>query len=133
MILNQVTLPAVDLRASIDFYKRLGLQQIVDSPHYSRFECPQGDATFSLHRVPPPFSPHPDYTIYFEIDRLDEFVARRVAEGMVFDRLPEDMPWKWREARLRDPAGNVICLYRAGDFRKYPPWRIEPPPGRGQR
>jgi hydroxymethylpyrimidine/phosphomethylpyrimidine kinase len=32
--------------------------------------------------------------------------------------------WLWREAWLRDPAGNSICLYHAGDNRRFPPWRI---------
>jgi hydroxymethylpyrimidine/phosphomethylpyrimidine kinase len=31
----------------------------------------------------------------------------------------------WREARLRDPAGNIVFLYKAGEARRYPPWRIE--------
>jgi hypothetical protein len=34
------------------------------------------------------------------------------------------MPWLWREARLRDPDGHRVCLYRAGQNRKNPPWRL---------
>jgi hydroxymethylpyrimidine/phosphomethylpyrimidine kinase len=30
----------------------------------------------------------------------------------------------WREARLRDPSGNTIFLYRAGESRRFPPWRM---------
>jgi len=49
MNLNQVTLPAQDYGASVAFYRRLGLRQIVDSPgRYARFECP-GGATLSIH------------------------------------------------------------------------------------
>jgi hydroxymethylpyrimidine/phosphomethylpyrimidine kinase len=33
-------------------------------------------------------------------------------------------PWLWREARLRDPFGNLICLYKAGEHRRHPPWRV---------
>jgi hydroxymethylpyrimidine/phosphomethylpyrimidine kinase len=32
----------------------------------------------------------------------------------------------WREARLRDPDGNIIFLYHAGEARRFPPWRIDP-------
>ena len=32
--------------------------------------------------------------------------------------------WLWREARLVDPSGNVICLYHAGENRLNPPWRV---------
>lgn len=62
MNLNQVTLPAIDIAQSVDFYTRPGFTQIVDSAHY---------------------------------------------------------------ARIKDPSGNLICLYRAGKNRRYPPWRIE--------
>ena len=49
MNLNQVTVPSLDVAASVTFYRRLGLVQIVDAPHYARFECPEGDSTFSVH------------------------------------------------------------------------------------
>ena len=57
MNLNQVSLPSRDIERSAEFYRRLGFSQIVSSlPHYARFECPEGGATFSLHQVdsPPP-------------------------------------------------------------------------------
>ena len=28
-------------------------------------------------------------------------------------------------AYLRDPAGNLICLFWAGENRKNPPWRVQ--------
>ncbi|HZO78526.1 MAG TPA: hypothetical protein VFB39_10820 [Solirubrobacteraceae bacterium] len=31
-----------------------------------------------------------------------------------FERRPMDQPWLWREARLRDPDGNWLCLFNAG-------------------
>jgi catechol 2,3-dioxygenase-like lactoylglutathione lyase family enzyme len=50
MNLNQVTVPSTDVRRSIDFYQSLGLMLIVENlPSYARFECPEGDATFSVH------------------------------------------------------------------------------------
>ena len=39
-------------------------------------------------------------------------------------RTPLDRDWLWREARLTDPSGNVICIYHAGENRRFPPWRI---------
>lgn len=64
--------------------------------------------------------------IYFEVETLDETVAALAAAGLAFDSGPRDERWGWREARLRDPAGNALCLYRAGDYRRFPPWRIDP-------
>ena len=124
MNLNQVTVPAVDVAASVEFYKRLGLNLIVDSiPRYARFECPDGESTFSIHRVDNP----PDtsgLTVYFECDDLDERVERLTADGVQFESGPEDQCWLWREARVRDPAGNEICLFCGGKNRRNPPWRI---------
>jgi hypothetical protein len=34
------------------------------------------------------------------------------------------MPYLWREAFLRDPDGNVIVLFSAGENRLNPPWRL---------
>lgn len=122
MNLNQVTLPAVDVEASAAFYRSMGFRQIVSAPHYVRFECPDGDATFSLHAAPA--IAESGVVVYFECAQLDEKVARLQEQGFEFTKLPTDERWLWREARLRDPAGNVLCLYRAGENRKNPPWRI---------
>ena len=70
-------------------------------------------------------SPDSGFTLYFEHDDLDTLVARLQADGFVFEALPADQRWLWREARLRDPSGNLICLYRAGAMRRHPPWRVE--------
>jgi hydroxymethylpyrimidine/phosphomethylpyrimidine kinase len=120
--LNQITLPAADYDASVAFYRALGLTQIVDSPgNYARFQCP-GGATLSIH-VAPDAKPG-DAIIYFESAELDAWVARLRAAGIAFETDPADQDWKWREARLRDPAGNRLCLYRAGENRLFPPWRL---------
>ena len=48
MNLNQVTLPVSDMAKATEFYLLLGFTQIVDAPHYARFECTEGSSTFSL-------------------------------------------------------------------------------------
>ncbi|MEM6770004.1 MAG: VOC family protein, partial [Bacteroidota bacterium] len=124
MNLNQVTLPAKDLAPCIHFYQLLGHRLIVDAtPHYARFECPTGDSTFSLHQVQD-LVPNTGVAIYFECEDLDEQVAALLAKGVSFELLPTNQSWRWREARLRDPAGNLIVLFFAGADRKRPPWRI---------
>jgi len=124
MNLNQVTVPSADVEVATAFYKKLGLKLIVDArPNYVRFECPVGDATFSLHRVDTLPSGEGTY-VYFEVDDLDDKVADLIGSGIVFDEMPEDRSWLWREARLIDPDGNKIILFRAGENRKNPPWRV---------
>jgi hydroxymethylpyrimidine/phosphomethylpyrimidine kinase len=119
---NQVTVAARDYAASVTFYETLGLRQIVDSPEngYARFEATNG-ATFSIHAGDAP----PNGTVvYFESARLDAWVAELEEAGLAFDQLPKDEDWLWREARLKDPHGNIVCLYHAGENRRYPPWRV---------
>lgn len=126
MNLNQVTLPSTDISKSVDFYSRLGLILIVhSSDHYARFECPEGDSTFSIHKVdskPVMFGT----SVYFEVEDLDKHVSSLQESGVHFESLPEDKPWLWREAHLKDPDGNHIILFCAGINRKNPPWRIAP-------
>ena len=147
MNLNQVTLPSSDIPRSIAFYRGMGFTCIVESPHYARSECPEGEATFSVHLITDtndadeakPVSadaaaaedssasvslPHAGAVVYFESDRLDELVAELQSEGYEFDQEPTDERWLWREARLRDPDGNQICLFFAGENRRNPPWRV---------
>jgi hydroxymethylpyrimidine/phosphomethylpyrimidine kinase len=44
---------------------------------------------------------------------------------MKFETFPEDLPWMWRQAYLKDPAGNRLVLYRAAENRRYPPWLLD--------
>lgn len=125
MNLNQVTLPAVDLAASIAFYRLLGLRPIVVDAAYARFELPHGEATLSLETVDELPAAGRGVHVYFECDHLDAEVERLRAAGISFASGPEDQRWLWREAWLQDPAGNWLCLYHAGTNRKHPPWRVE--------
>lgn len=124
MNLNQVTLPAVNVAESVDFYKRMGFELIVNAPHYARFKCPNGSASFSVHQVGG-VSESSDVVVYFENESLDQTVKHLQAHGIEFFQEPRDEPWLWREARAKDPAGNVICLYWADSNRLNPPWRVE--------
>jgi predicted enzyme related to lactoylglutathione lyase len=121
--LNQVTLPALDVAASVAFYRRMGFTLIVDAPHYARFKSTVGEATFSVHKEDSIAAPS-GTIVYFECAALDSTVAELKAKGLRFTQEPRDEPWLWREARLVDPAGNVICLYHAGSNRLDPPWRV---------
>lgn len=125
MNLKQVTVPSLDLTKSIPFYEKLGLRLIVNSlPRYARFECPDGNSTFSIHQVeklPTGEGIH----VYFECKNLDEYVAELKSKGIEFDQDPTDQRWLWREARLKDLDGNQLILYYGGENRLNPPWRVK--------
>ena len=127
--LNQVTLAAKDMAASVLFYEMLGLTLIVDSaPRYVRFEFPddgQGtQATLSLHAAQTDFTPSPDAPlIYFEVDDVQAFLTEKALTPLT---TPEMKTYLWFEADIEDPSGNRIRLFTAGENRRFPPWRIKP-------
>ena len=126
--LNQVTVTGTDYGKMVEFYRRLGLTQIVDSPenHYARFET-DGGATFSI-QIDPDQTIGESTAVYFECDDLDERVERLARSGLPFEHGPRNQPWMWREARLRDPSGNTVFIYKAGEARRFPPWRMSTDP-----
>jgi hydroxymethylpyrimidine/phosphomethylpyrimidine kinase len=121
--LNQVTVTGTNYERSVEFYRRLGLKQIVDNPpDYMRFET-AGGATFSV-QIDPEEKIHATTAVYLECDDLEQRVEQLARSGVIFEHGPRNQPWMWREARLRDPDGNIIFLYKAGEARRFPPWRI---------
>jgi hydroxymethylpyrimidine/phosphomethylpyrimidine kinase len=122
--LNQVTVTGTNYERSVAFYKAIGLKQIVDNPpDYARFET-AGGVTFSV-QIDPEEKIIATTAVYFECDDLDERVEQLARSGIPFEHGPRNQPWMWREARLRDPDGNIVFFYKAGESRRFPPWRIE--------
>ncbi|GAA4720532.1 bifunctional hydroxymethylpyrimidine kinase/phosphomethylpyrimidine kinase [Sphingomonas lutea] len=121
--LNQVTVTGTNYARSVEFYLKLGLKQIVDNPpDYARFET-AGGATFSV-QIDAEEKIIATTAVYFECDDLDSRVEQLARSGLIFEHGPRNQPWMWREARLRDPDGNIIFLYKAGEARRFPPWRM---------
>ena len=120
MNLNQVTLAVPDVVRAIPFYQKLGLTLIVHThDDYARFECPDGESTFSIHTG----EGGGGAITYFEVDDVDLEFHRLQKQGIRFEHPPTDQRWLWREARLADPGGNQLIIYSAGENRKNPPWR----------
>ncbi len=125
--LNQVTLGASDMSASIPFYQNLGLVLIVDSaPRYVRFEFPAADAgppaTLSLHGEAADWrAPEGGPLIYFEVDDLSAFIKDKSLSPL---SPPIMQSYLWEEADILDPSGNRIRLFCAGENRRFPPWRV---------
>ena len=124
MNLNQVTIYSNKVPESVEFYKKLGLRLIVDSiPLYARFICPDGNTSLSLHEsseVPT----KSNIVLYFECKNLDTKITELKQIGLLFETEIIDQTWLWREVYLKDPNGNTICLFYAGENRLNPPWRV---------
>ncbi|WP_445945252.1 VOC family protein [Shewanella sp.] len=131
MNLNQLTLPVNDMAKAKAFYLTLGAVLIVDTPHYVRFACKNEagnlGSSFSLSLTSSAAQRKADpeaITLYFEHQALDVWVEELELKGVVFEQLPKDQSYLWREALLIDPSGNKIKLYWAGENRLNPPWRV---------
>jgi catechol 2,3-dioxygenase-like lactoylglutathione lyase family enzyme len=124
MNLNQVTIYTDKTTKTVEFYQKLGLKLIVDSlPRYARLSCPDGESTLSVHTTEN-VSAQSNIVLYFECEDLDARVSELKNLGLQFEQEPVDQIWLWRESYLKDPAGNKICLFRAGENRQNPPWRV---------
>ncbi|SDH78421.1 VOC family protein [Winogradskyella thalassocola] len=124
MNLNQVTIASLNVEKAVVFYKILGLNLIVDAlPRYVRFECPDGDSTFSIHNVEE-LSEENKITLYFEVENLSTTVSELKQKGITFKSEILEQSWLWNEVHLNDPDGHSIIIYHAGKNRKNPPWRL---------
>lgn len=125
MNLNQVIIYCEKTVETVEFFKKLGLTLIVDSlPRYARLECPDGESTLSVQHEKKAVVTN-NVVLYFECNELDGEVERLKSIGITFDEDPTDRTWLWRQAYLKDPNGNKICLFHAGENRKNPPWRVK--------
>lgn len=125
MNLNQVTINCAKTVETVEFFQKLGLLLILDSlPRYARLECPDGESTLSVN-IDENVAASNNIVLYFECNDLDAEVERLKSLGLTFDEDPTDREWLWRQAYLKDPNGNKICFFHAGDYRKNPPWRVK--------
>ncbi len=84
MNLNQITIYSQLPIESVEFYKKLGLRLIVDSlPRYARLECPDGDATLSVH-IADETTSNSNIVLYFECEDLDSKVEELKNLGLQF-------------------------------------------------
>ncbi|MDX1462640.1 MAG: VOC family protein, partial [Marinirhabdus sp.] len=98
MNLNQVTVPSRDVPKAISFYQKLGLKLIVHTHDaYARFECPMGEATFSIHEVAI-LEEDPGVVVYFEVDDVAEKVTELKKKGITFEQQTTQQSWLWTEA-----------------------------------
>ncbi|MCG8440680.1 MAG: VOC family protein [Caulobacterales bacterium] len=127
--LNQVTLAMTDAPASIAFYEALGFTLIVDAaPRYVRFEAPApgdgGEPTTLSLRHEPGWTGCDWPLSYLEVEDVDAQLERLKPLGLRPLAPAETRSYLWREADLRDPAGNRLRLHHAGAARRFPPGRV---------
>jgi hydroxymethylpyrimidine/phosphomethylpyrimidine kinase len=135
MELSQAIIQVSDLDAACDFYRRLGLVQIIGGhPAYARFRTTRGRGSISLlstisssEETALVSASRGATMIYLECDDLDATSATLVDSGISLSDPIRDNPFGTRMAAVTDPDGNRIGLFEdKGDYRLNPPWRLGP-------
>lgn len=57
------------------------------------------------------FQPAQGGYFLIEVENVDEMVERLSGSGAALTGSAKDWPWGFREFRVQDPCGNVICLF----------------------
>jgi catechol 2,3-dioxygenase-like lactoylglutathione lyase family enzyme len=119
---NHAMIYTTRIEESVKFYAgALGFRVIDAYPGvYARLRSPAGATTLALHLVEPGQQIEPKtegVRLYFEVKRLDAFCKALEKKSVTLDQQPQDMPWGWRHAYLRDPDGHEVSLYWAGKAR----------------
>jgi len=118
---NHAMIYVTELERSLAFYQGLGFELIETYPRaYARLRSPRGTTSIALHVLDPGMqmdAAREGMRLYFEVEGLEGFCDKLAGRGVVFEKMPADMPWGWRHAYLRDPDGHEVSLYWAGEKR----------------
>jgi catechol 2,3-dioxygenase-like lactoylglutathione lyase family enzyme len=127
---NHAMLYVREMAPALHFYvDLLGFKLIERDPGngfagYARLRAPRGRSTVALHGLEAgrTLAETEGIRLYFEVKNLDQLCKRLAAAGVKFLQAPKTMPWGWRHAYLKDPAGHELSLYWAGAkrFQKTP-------------
>ncbi|HZY47848.1 MAG TPA: VOC family protein [Candidatus Bathyarchaeia archaeon] len=113
LVLDLITLIVKNTRRSKEFYvKKLGFKLKTDAGEFVSVLTPNR-FPIGLHT---PHKGHkhkvaPDsFQLEFDVDDVDLWYERLKKRGVRFTQKPRDMPWKEREAELRDPDGHILVI-----------------------
>jgi len=112
-ILDLITVIVRDTRRSKEFYvKKLGFKLKTDAGEFVSVITPN-KFPIGLH------TPHDGhrhkvdpygFQLEFAVHDVDEWYKQLKKKGVRFSQKPKDMPWKEREAELKDPDGHVLII-----------------------
>ena len=105
--------PVTDIKRAREFYEgALGLKPTMESAGGMWVEYDVGSGTFAIGCYGDVWKPSKDGTcIAFEVDNLDEEIARLKAKGVKFAMEVMDTP-VCRFAILLDPDGNQVMIHQ---------------------
>lgn len=106
MRFDLVTLFVDDPHATARWYEEhLGLVVLEETERFVRLDG-EG-AKIAFHAGQPAANPS-HVQLHFEVADVDGAAERLKSEGVEVVDGPEDKPWGWRVAAVRDPAGHTV-------------------------
>jgi catechol 2,3-dioxygenase-like lactoylglutathione lyase family enzyme len=87
----------------------LGLTVSSETPRFVQLADQSGRPCVAFHVGAPPEHPN-RIQLHFEVEDVDAEYERLRGQGLAFEERPEDKPWGWRVASVRDPAGHTVEL-----------------------
>lgn len=110
MKFSYVTLYVDDLETVRAWYVgHLGLQVAWGSDGFALLAGKDG-LSLGLHKGTALADPS-KVQLHFEVPDIDSIYEQLLGRGLVFAHGPKTMPWGYRVATLRDPAGHTIELF----------------------
>jgi catechol 2,3-dioxygenase-like lactoylglutathione lyase family enzyme len=127
--LQTIVLYVADVERAARFYRdQLGLEQVFESEGRIALLC--GQTRLFLHPTEDAERGPWNVELYFQVEDVDELVARLRAQGVGVLLEPTDEPWGERNAGVLDPDGYPVYLTQSlADS-----WIARParPPGAGE-
>jgi lactoylglutathione lyase len=107
--LQTIVLYVFDVERAARFYRDLlGLEQVYESEGRLALEC--GPTRLLLHPTEDPERGPWNAELYFQVEDVDDAVARLRVQGVGVLLEPTDEPWGERNAGVLDPDGYPIYL-----------------------
>jgi catechol 2,3-dioxygenase-like lactoylglutathione lyase family enzyme len=112
-VLDLITVIVRDTRRSKEFYvKKLGFKLKTDAGEFVSVLTPNKIAIGlhephegHIHKVVPC-----SFQLEFVVDDVDAWYSRLKKKRVKFTQKPKNMPWKEREAELKDPDGHILII-----------------------
>lgn len=117
---NHAMIYVSSLERSLEFYQTgIGFEMLErQGDEYARLKSPAAETTIALHRNNRlPATGQGGIRLYFEVEDVDAFCSTLETKGFKLEQRAMKMPWGWTHAYLRDPDGNEVSIYSAGEMR----------------
>ena len=113
LVFDLITVIVKDIQRSKEFYvKKLGFKLKTDAGEFASVLTPNGFpiGLHTRHKGHEHKVEAHGFKLEFQVNDVDAWYQRLRKQGVRFAQKPKDMPWKEREAELKDPDGHILVI-----------------------